>query len=131
MNIFFLVLFISISTTFNNQNLIERLQSVVNNIPNSTKSSIYILNANTGEDIYKQNITESMIPASNTKLFTTAAALKTMGPTYKISTKILINNLELKNGIVEGNLYIQGFGNPTFRTKDLDSLIDVVKDYGI
>ena len=128
--IFITILFIC-SSYLANPNLEERIQKIVNAIPKSTKCSIYILDANTGESIYEKNINQSMIPASNTKLFTTAAALNIMGPNYLFSTKVLTNDIDFTNGIINGNLYIKGFGHSIFNTTDLDSIIGAIKNSGI
>jgi len=114
-----------------NSNISDRIQNILDSIPASTKASVYILDANSGEAIYRKNITESMIPASNTKLFTTSAALYLMGLKHEFTTKILTDSSEVINGIIEGNLYIKGFGHSTFNDQDLDSLITLIINSGI
>ena len=69
----------------------EKISTVIRKLPSSTKSSIYIIDADTGFEIFNKDSDISMIPASNTKLFTTAAALNLMGSNYELSTKILIS----------------------------------------
>jgi D-alanyl-D-alanine carboxypeptidase/D-alanyl-D-alanine-endopeptidase (penicillin-binding protein 4) len=71
-----------------------------------------------------------MIPASNTKLFTCATALELMGGNYLISTKILADK-EPIDGTLDGNIYIKGFGNPTFTSDDLDELVSQLYDSGL
>jgi D-alanyl-D-alanine carboxypeptidase/D-alanyl-D-alanine-endopeptidase (penicillin-binding protein 4) len=68
-----------------------------------------------------------MIPASNTKLFTTAVALSNLGGEFKISTKILTNDYNIEDGEINGNLYIKGFGNSTFTQYDLERMADELK----
>jgi len=109
----------------------NKIQNIVNTIPNSTNSSVYIIDANTGKSIFEKNINISMIPASNTKLFTTAAALNLMGPSYELSTKLFVDSLDMDKGLVNGNLYIKGFGHSTFTTEELDTLILTLKSAGI
>ena len=105
----------------------EKINSIISMIPSSTKASIYVINANTGESIFEKNINSSMIPASNTKLFTTAVALNLMGPKHVFATKLLMDDSDIENGVIEGDLYIQGFGHSTFTTNDLDSLVALLK----
>ncbi len=119
------------SLLLGNNNLKNRIEKVIDLIPNSTKTSVYIFNASTKEKVFAKNINEAMIPASNTKLFTTAAALHFMGAKHEISTKIFTDEEINENGVLEGNLYIKGFGHSTFTTKDLDSLITLIKLNGI
>ena len=126
-----LVSIIALTSVFANSELEKKIGNIVKTIPNSTKASIYILDANTGKSIFKKNSGLSMIPASNTKLFTTAAALNLMGATHEFSTKILIDSMDLDKGLVNGNLYIKGFGHSTFTTDELDSLVEVLKSVGV
>ncbi|MCB9258078.1 MAG: D-alanyl-D-alanine carboxypeptidase/D-alanyl-D-alanine-endopeptidase [Ignavibacteriales bacterium] len=109
----------------------ENIKRILAELPSSTKTSLYILDATTGESVYESNINEPMIPASNTKLFTTSAALYLMGPNYIFSTNILTDDFEIQNGIVDGNLYIKGFGNSTFKSEDIDTLISILVENGI
>ncbi len=116
-----LVLFFSFLLAKENSS--RNIQNIITGLPKSTKASVYIFDATTGKSIFKKNTDESMIPASNTKLFTTAAALNIMGPKHELVTNIMTNDVAIKDGIVEGNIYIKGFGHSTFTTKDLDSLV--------
>lgn len=128
---FIVLYFVFIYSIYPNSPLKDKINSVINKIPSSTKASIYILNANSGESIYEKNINSSMIPASNTKLFTTAVGLNLMGSKYLFETKILIADFDIENGEIDGDLYIKGFGHSTFTTNDLDSLVAELKDIGI
>ena len=49
---------------------------------------IEVISLGTGETIYAQNADKLFAPASNTKLFTTAAALALIGPDYKFRTTV-------------------------------------------
>jgi len=117
--------FIFITLTNAQSDLSNRIQKIISSLPSSTKASGYIIDANTGEEIFSKDIEKSMIPASNTKLFTTGAALYLMGPKHEFTTKILTNNPEIKDGILDGDLFIKGFGHSTFGYKDFDSLISL------
>lgn len=109
----------------------NRIRNVINTLPNSTKTSVYIVDATTGDKIFQKNTNQSMIPASNTKLFTTAAALYLMGPKYEFTTKILTNNPVVNEGELQGDLFIKGFGHSTFDFHDFDSLISLITSTGI
>lgn len=128
---FIVSLFFLSQQTDSVKKLDSKFYSIVNEIPASTKASIFIYNPATKDTLYQKNITRSMIPASNTKLFTTAAALNLMGPEYKLKTSLMSNDYNLSDGIINGNLYIKGFGNCLFTEKDLDSLVNDLKNSGI
>ena len=105
--------------------------SIINEIPKSTKASVFIYNPATEDTLFQKNISESMIPASNTKLFTTAAALNLMGSEFRLSTRIMSDDYNLSDGSIDGNIYIKGFGNALFSEKDLDSLVNEIYKMGI
>jgi serine-type D-Ala-D-Ala carboxypeptidase/endopeptidase (penicillin-binding protein 4) len=50
--------------------------------------------------------------ASNTKLFTTAAALNELGPDYRIPTRLYTDGTVDRNGVLRGSLYLRGGGDP-------------------
>ncbi|MCK7520646.1 MAG: D-alanyl-D-alanine carboxypeptidase [Ignavibacteriales bacterium] len=93
--------------------------------------AIMIYNPLTQDTIFCINHYESMIPASNTKLFTTATALEILGGDYKLFTKILADDDDLSDSTIDGNIYIKGFGNPTFTTEDLKELINQLYQTGL
>lgn len=57
------------------------------------------------------NADVSVNPASTMKLFTTYAALEMLGPTYQWKTEFYTDG-QLKNGVLNGNLYLKGGGDP-------------------
>jgi len=54
--------------------------------------------------------------ASNMKLFTTATALSKLGPEHRIPTKIFRDGRVDADGVLHGNLYLQGGGDPALGT---------------
>jgi D-alanyl-D-alanine carboxypeptidase/D-alanyl-D-alanine-endopeptidase (penicillin-binding protein 4) len=111
--------------------LINELDNLLAEVPSSTKMAILIYNPLTQDTIKSINHTESMIPASNTKLFTSATALELMGGEYLISTKIFVDDDDLSDGTINGNIYIKGYGNPTFTSDDLEDLVDELYQSGL
>jgi serine-type D-Ala-D-Ala carboxypeptidase/endopeptidase (penicillin-binding protein 4) len=125
----FLICFHAFATT--PEETRKQIEKILSRLPGSTKIAILIVKPLTQDTIFKLNPEKSMIPASNTKLFTTAAALTLLGGDYKLSTKIFTDDKNITNGIVNGNLYIKGYGNALFTSSDLDSLIGVIVNMGI
>ncbi len=109
----------------------QKIEEELNKLPAGTTAAILIINPLTQDTIYKQNVGLSVIPASNTKLFTTAAALTMMGGSYQLKTVILIPAGSLENGTVKGNIYIKGYGNSVFTAEDMDAMVRKLKDMGI
>lgn len=60
------------------------------------------------------------VPASNTKLLTTAAALEILGPDWRYKTKLFISG-NIKDGILDGDLLIKGSGDPSISSHFLGS----------
>ena len=113
------------------EKIIKEIDDLISVIPASTKMAILIYNPLTQDTLVSINHTESMIPASNTKLFTTATALEIMGGDHLLSTKILAEDTQLSDGIIEGNIYIKGFGNPLFSSEDLEHLVNQLCQSGL
>ncbi len=113
----------------------EEIKGQINNIlaklPSSSKTAIIIYNPLTRDTVFSQNAKVSMIPASNTKLFTTATALTILGGDFKLKTKLLTEDKNIKDGVINGNIYIKGFGNSEFTSSDLDSLVQFIKNIGV
>ena len=59
------------------------------------------------------NAHRAMNPASTMKLLTTYAALDLLGPAYTWKTEAWIDG-ELKDGVLNGNLELKGYGDPKF-----------------
>ena len=74
--------------------------------------SLIVKNVSTGELLYSHDIHREVTPASVLKTITTATALEIMGENYRFPTSLEYDG-ELKNGVLDGNLYILGSGDPT------------------
>ena len=79
-------------------------------------SGAYVVNLSRGETVFRWNQNRSRILASNTKLFTTAAALARFGSEGTLGTEVYGEG-ELVDGVWRGDLYLRGGGDPTFGTK--------------
>lgn len=65
-----------------------------------------------------------MIPASITKIATASATLAHFPPGYKFKTQLLTSG-ETKNGVLSGNLYLKGVGDPSFVSENMWFLVNV------
>jgi serine-type D-Ala-D-Ala carboxypeptidase/endopeptidase (penicillin-binding protein 4) len=109
----------------------DKINSILSRIPSSTKGSVLIYNPMDQDTLFSINHTIPMIPASNTKLFTTAVALSLLGGDFEMSSKILVDENSLSNGSVNGNIYFKGFGNPLFTEGDMSRMVDELLSRGI
>ncbi|MGA1982632.1 MAG: D-alanyl-D-alanine carboxypeptidase/D-alanyl-D-alanine-endopeptidase [Acidobacteriaceae bacterium] len=71
-----------------------------------------------GALIYGLNQAQLFQPASNAKLFTTAAALALLGTDKRFTTQVIAEG-KLSGHLLKGNLRLQGGGDPSFGTRDL------------
>ncbi len=69
-------------------------------------------------------------PASIAKLATTFAALDLLGPAFSWSTPVYLEG-SVRDGTLQGNLYIQGLGDPKLVTERLWLLLRRVQGLGI
>src|SRR5438874_13186286 len=72
-----------------------------------------------GKVLYSLNPEKLFTPASNTKLFTTAAALALIGPDYKFRTTIETSGSLDKYGRLTGDLVLVGRGDPNLSGREL------------
>ena len=72
---------------------------------------VYAVNLK-GDTLAIFNHRQKMVPASNVKLITTGLALRELGADYRFETK-LAHSGEIVDGVLKGDLYIVGGGDPT------------------
>ncbi|MGQ0549562.1 MAG: D-alanyl-D-alanine carboxypeptidase/D-alanyl-D-alanine endopeptidase [Armatimonadota bacterium] len=77
-----------------------------------TQVSVTVRDAPTGEILYAHNADARLVPASNQKLIIAAAAFAVLGSEYRFRTTVLTSG-RVQNGVLEGNLYLKGTGDPT------------------
>ena len=84
------------------------------NDPNFSNAQwgVVIQSLETGEYLYKRNEDKLLIPASDLKLFTTAAGLITLGSDYRFKTNLYMNGF-IDGSILKGDIVVQGRGDPT------------------
>jgi D-alanyl-D-alanine carboxypeptidase len=69
-------------------------------------------------------------PASVMKLVTTYAALDVLGPTFTWHTQFLADGAA-SDGLLRGNLYVRGGGDPKFVMERIAAALQAVRDAGI
>jgi D-alanyl-D-alanine carboxypeptidase/D-alanyl-D-alanine-endopeptidase (penicillin-binding protein 4) len=75
-------------------------------------SGLFVVDAGTGKAVCARAAKRPRILASNTKLFTTSAALTRFGPDYRIETELLTDGKIGFDGTLRGSLFLQGAGDP-------------------
>jgi len=85
-----------------------------------------------GDTLFSYHADRRFLPASNAKLFTTAAALHYLGPDFRFVT-VLFGDGPVQDSTLYGDLVLYGTGDPTFGldTADLAPFADSVARAGI
>jgi len=79
-----------------------------------------VVSLSTGETLYELNSDLIFNPASNQKLFTSAAALWELGEDFLFKTRISFDTLNVDQ------IFVKGFGDPFLSTADIESIATVV-----
>jgi D-alanyl-D-alanine carboxypeptidase/D-alanyl-D-alanine-endopeptidase (penicillin-binding protein 4) len=93
--------------------------------------AVYVKSMEYGDSLYARNVNRSLTPASTMKILTAEAALLYLGPEYRFSTQLLTDNVNVKNGVLQGNVYIVLSGDPTLKYNDLGDLLMVLRNRNI
>jgi D-alanyl-D-alanine carboxypeptidase/D-alanyl-D-alanine-endopeptidase (penicillin-binding protein 4) len=84
-------------------------------------SGAYVLDATSGKVLFQSRASTSRILASNTKLFTTSAILAKLGSDATLATELDSDaEGDPATGVLNGNVYLRGDGDPTFGTQSFD-----------
>jgi len=115
-------------TNFTLTQLIEKELTAKCLDPNQTAVSIVELPS--GRVVYQKNPTQALLPASILKVVTTAAALHYLSPEYRFHTNALYNG-GLTAGTLQGDLIIQGRGDPKLTPEKLWHIAHQLKNTGL
>ncbi|MGK5738618.1 D-alanyl-D-alanine carboxypeptidase/D-alanyl-D-alanine endopeptidase [Micromonospora sp. URMC 103] len=94
------------------------------------QASVVVVDTATGQTLYDRNGDRRMVPASNTKLLTSTAAMALLGPQHRFTTDVRASGRR-QGGRVAGDLYLRGGGDPTMLAADYDALAAQVAAEGV
>ncbi len=92
--------------------------------------AIYVQAVNDQTPILRHNGEQAMNPASVMKVVTTNAALDMLTPAYRWKTEIYRDG-SLANWLLQGNLVIKGYGDPSFKVQDFWRLLISLRQAGV
>ncbi len=93
-------------------------------------AGIKVFSLTKGDFLYQRNSSKFFIPASNIKLLTSAVALKVLGGEYQFLTTVSTDG-EIKKGVLHGNLYLKGYGDPRLVSEELWMIVKSIRNRGI
>jgi len=92
----------------------ERIASLVNSATaRSADTSIQVVEVDSGRIVAERNPHMVLSPASNMKLFTTAAAIDLLKPSFEVTTGVYARGEADAGGTLNGDVKLVGRGDPT------------------
>ncbi len=86
-----------------------------------TTLTLKVVDLETGEVLYDRGGDRLLIPASNLKIYTAAAALDLLGPDYTWTTQVGAQ-VPIRDGVSSSDLVIGGTGDPMLDTEQLSQM---------
>jgi D-alanyl-D-alanine carboxypeptidase/D-alanyl-D-alanine-endopeptidase (penicillin-binding protein 4) len=118
-------------TTVQATGLEQQLDTLLNDSRyDGSQVALVVRDATTGETLYNRNGDQRMLPASNTKLFTSTAAMHVLGPSYRFHTDVLAT-APVRGGQLRGDRYLKGYGDPTALESDYVGLAKQLRAAGV
>ncbi|MFC1522449.1 D-alanyl-D-alanine carboxypeptidase/D-alanyl-D-alanine-endopeptidase [Elusimicrobiota bacterium] len=117
--------------TINQSQATEKIAGAINgsNI-DSSYISMKVIELDAEDVVYSLNPRKRMIPASTTKLLTTAASLELLEADYRFKTEVYHTG-EIEEGELTGDLWIKGYCDPTMDLALIQKIIGRMKELGI
>ncbi|WP_209310591.1 D-alanyl-D-alanine carboxypeptidase/D-alanyl-D-alanine-endopeptidase [Streptomyces spiramenti] len=94
------------------------------------QAGVVVADAETGEVLYDHNGADRLMPASNSKLLSSVAALDVLGPDHTFATELRTTG-RVVGGVLLGDLYLRGTGDPTLLAEDYRSLAAQLRQAGV
>ncbi len=92
---------------------------------------VFVISMKDGRVLCSRNGDKLFTPASNMKIYTTAAAIDLLGADYRWRTSVYADKQPDARGVIDGNLTLYGRGAPDLQTKSLTSLADQMYQRGV
>ena len=94
------------------------------------KATFTLRDRQTGKIIYHYRGEHLMRPASNMKIISGAVALEELCLDYRFQTEIYLDGA-IEAGVLNGNVYMKGYGDPTVNEATLGQFADILLQAGI
>jgi serine-type D-Ala-D-Ala carboxypeptidase/endopeptidase (penicillin-binding protein 4) len=93
-------------------------------------TGLYVVDADTGKELFAVHPDDPLNPASNVKLISTATALDTLGADFRYTTRLLGPTPEA-DGTIHGDVYLLGGYDPTLDPGAVSELADALAARGV
>jgi D-alanyl-D-alanine carboxypeptidase/D-alanyl-D-alanine-endopeptidase (penicillin-binding protein 4) len=91
--------------------------SMINGRVRSGKFGAMVVSLTRGDTLFAHSAGDMMQPASTMKLYSAAVALDRFGAEHRFSTDVLRDADSVSSGVVNGNLYLRGDGDPSMSSR--------------
>jgi D-alanyl-D-alanine carboxypeptidase/D-alanyl-D-alanine-endopeptidase (penicillin-binding protein 4) len=91
-------------------------------------SGAYVVDMDSGATLFSRSADVARIPASVEKLYTSATALLRYGADGALTTSVLGDDGLTADGVLEGDIYLHGGGDPSFGTSEAGALARALID---
>ena len=122
------IIFLSIPVS---ASLSEKIDQLVNTLPQSSIQGILVQDMNSGEFVYTRNEHYNLLPASTLKILTAVAAYQSLGADFRFQTRIYSQNKTLNRQHYRGDLHIEFNGDPSLTHEHLAELLGALKHNGV
>ena len=82
-----------------------------------------------GQTVFERDADKLFMPASNMKLYTTAAALDAFGPDFKLKTSVYASNRVSAGGVLRGDLIFVGRGDPNLSARFDQGIPEKIEEF--
>lgn len=94
------------------------------------RASLVVIGAR-GETLYSYGSNNAATPASVQKLIVAYSSLNLLGPSYRFHTMLAADHPIGSDGVLNGNLWLVGSGDPSFRSDDLRAGVNALRRDGL
>ena len=107
------------------QTISKQLETAIKNLEADVQMKnatlgFYVVDQKTSSVIFNKNGQTGMVPASSQKIITAATILEMLGNDYRFQTDLSYDG-KIEKGILNGNIYLMGYGDPTLGSERYDS----------
>lgn len=113
------------------QDLQQTIERILQTTPiGRSRAGVLVYDLEAKKPVYEHDADALLNPASNMKIVTTVAALARLGADYRYPTEIYVAE-EPVGGVVEGDIYLKGRGDPSLDTERLFRIVRDLKHLGV
>ena len=117
------------SETIHNKEFAQHIDRLIDQSPfASARWGVKVVSVSNGATVYERNARQQFIPASNMKIYTTAAALDLLGADYRWQTTTYAVASPDAAGTVNGDLVLYGRGAPDLVTGNTENSLAKLAD---